>query len=108
MIREEIRQTIAMGPDALIVKDLLIADLIREIDPNIAIHCSSLNQVINKEGIAYWRERANITRVILPRNVNVHEIRDLASAFPDLEFEIFIKNDWCYDSDGICSSLHLE
>jgi collagenase-like PrtC family protease len=37
--------------------------------------------------------------MILPRNVSVNEIADLCNEFPDLEFEIFIKNDWCYNSD---------
>ncbi|USN59015.1 MAG: U32 family peptidase [Candidatus Peribacteria bacterium] len=90
------------------MKDIFIADLIREIDQDIPIHCSSLNQVINAQGIQFWRERYGITRMIFPRNIAVNEIRSLCAQFPDLEFEIFIKNDWCYNSDGVCSSLHLE
>ncbi len=108
LIKEEIKNCIDIKPDALIVKDIYIAKLIRDIDKNIGIHCSSLNQVINSESIKFWRENFNISRMIFPRNISLNEVKNLCSLFPDLEFEIFIKNDWCYNSDWVCSSLHLE
>lgn len=108
LIIKEIENTIKINPDALIVKDIYIANLIRKIDKNIEIHCSSLNQVINSESIIFWIKNFNISRMIFPRNISVNEIKNLCSKFPDLEFEIFIKNDWCYNSDWVCSSLHLE
>jgi len=82
--------------------------MIRKIDKDIPIHCSSLNQTINKHSVAFWVERFNISRMILPRNVSVNEIKDLCESFPNMEFEIFIKNDWCYNTDGVCSSIHQE
>jgi len=108
LIKEEIKNAIEVRPDALIVKDIFIAELIREIDKDIDIHCSSLNQVINSESINYWIENFNISRMIFPRNISASEIKTLCLKFPDLEFEIFVKNDWCYNSDWVCSSLHLE
>lgn len=108
LIKEEIKNCIAIKPDALIVKDIYIASLIREIDKDIQIHCSSLNQVINSESIKFWIDNFNISRMIFPRNISINEMKNLCSLFPDLEFEIFIKNDWCYNSDWVCSSLHLE
>lgn len=108
LIKKEIKQAISIKPDALIVKDIFIAKLIREMDPDIDIHCSSLNQVINSESIEYWIENFNISRMIFPRNISVSEVKTLCEKFPDLEFEIFVKNDWCYNSDWVCSSLHLE
>ncbi len=108
LIIEEIQNCITIKPDALIVKDIYIAKLIRDIDKNIAIHCSSLNQIINKEAVQFWIDNFNISRMILPRNVSINEIIELSNTFPNLEFEIFIKNDWCYNSDWVCSSLHLE
>jgi len=108
LIIEEINNCIKINPDALIVKDIYIAGLIRKIDKDIDIHCSSLNQVINSESIKYWIENFNISRMIFPRNISPSEIKKLCLEFPELEFEIFIKNDWCYNSDWVCSSLHLE
>lgn len=108
LIKKEIKNAILIKPDALIVKDIFIADLIRKIDKDIAIHCSSLNQVINSQSIKYWEEKYNITRIIFPRNISANEVKELCLKFPKLEFEIFVKNDWCYNSDWICSSLHLE
>lgn len=108
LIKYEIKNAISINPDALIVKDIFIADLIREIDKDIHIHCSSLNQVINSESIKYWQEKYNIKRMIFPRNISASEVKELCLKFPELKFEIFVKNDWCYNSDWICSSLHLE
>lgn len=105
-MRNEIREIIKLKPDWLIVKDIIIADIIREIDKDINIHCSSLSQIINYEWIEYWIKNYNISRLILPRNVSIDEIKFLANHFPNLEFEIFIKNSWCHNSNWICSSLH--
>lgn len=108
LIIEEIKSCIKIKPDALIIKDIYIAKLVRDIDKKIPIHCSSLNQVINSESIKYWIENFNISRMIFPRNIAISEIKNLCSKFPKLEFEIFVKNDWCYNSDWVCSSLHFE
>lgn len=107
-IKEEIENCISIKPDALIIKDIYIADLVRKIDKNIDIHCSSLNQVLNSESIKYWVDNFSISRMIFPRNISSSEIKKLCNMFPELEFEIFIKNGWCYNTDWICSSLHLE
>ncbi|MBT3726287.1 hypothetical protein HOG21_00885 [bacterium] len=99
LINKEIENAILIKPDALIVKDIFIADIIRKFDKNIEIHCSSLNQVLNSEHIKFWIEKYNISRMIFPRNISTKEIITLCNKFPNLEFEIFIKNDWCYNSD---------
>jgi O2-independent ubiquinone biosynthesis protein UbiU len=82
--------------------------MIRKYDKDIDLHCSSLNQVLNKDAISFWVEKYNVKRIIFPRNIAINEIIEMCNLFPNLEFEIFVKNSWCYNSDGICSSMHEE
>ena len=107
-IEEEIVYILNLKPDWIIVKDLIIATLIRKYDKNIILHSSWTNQVLNEEAIKFWRDKFNIKRIIFPRHITAKEIKYLCDLFPDVEFEIFIKNDWCYDSDWSCTSLHIE
>ncbi|EKE28970.1 MAG: Peptidase U32 [uncultured bacterium (gcode 4)] len=107
-IYREIENIISLKPDAIIVKDIWIASMIREIDSQIPLHCSSLNQVINSKAVEFWLRNFNITRMIFPRNITIAEIKRITADFPALDFEVFIKNDWCYNTDWVCSSLHLE
>lgn len=108
LLEKEIKNILSLKPSWIIFKDLYIAEIIRKYDKDIVLHCSSLNQVINKNAISFWVDNYNVKRIILPRNIAVNEIVDLCNNFPDLEFEIFVKNSWCYNSDWICSSLHEE
>ncbi|EKE28510.1 MAG: hypothetical protein ACD_3C00051G0013 [uncultured bacterium (gcode 4)] len=107
-IYREIENIISLRPDAIIVKDIWIASMIREIDDKIPLHCSSLNQVINSKSVEFWIRNFKISRMIFPRNITVSEIKNITKEFSELEFEVFIKNDWCYNTDWVCSSLHLE
>jgi len=108
LLEKEIKNIISLKPSWIIFKDLYIAEIIRKYDKDIVLHCSSLNQVINKNSISFWVDSYNVKRIILPRNIAVNEIVDLCNTFPNLEFEIFVKNSWCYNSDWVCSSLHEE
>jgi len=84
-------------------------DGLLKVDKKISLHCSSLNQAINKESILFWINEYNVKRIILPRNLSFIEIIELCEYFPDIEFEIFVKNTWCYNSNwNFCSSLHFE
>ena len=108
LLEKEIKNIISLKPSWIIFKDLYIAEIIRKFDKDIVLHCSSLNQVINKNSIFFWVETYNVKRIILPRNIAFNEIIDLCNCFPNLEFEIFVKNSWCYNSDWVCSSIHEE
>ncbi len=109
MIENEIKKIVDLKPDAIIFKDIYIAEIIRKVDKKISLHCSSLNQAINKESILFWINEYNVKRIILPRNLSFIEIIELCEYFPDIEFEIFVKNTWCYNSNwNFCSSLHFE
>jgi len=109
MIKSEIKKIISLKPDWIIFKDIYIAEIVRSLDKNIDLHCSSLNQAINKDAISFWIDEYDVKRIILPRNLSFNEIIDICNCFPNIDFEIFVKNTWCYNSNwNFCSSLHFE
>ena len=97
-----------LSPDAFIVKDFMIIDILKQINPSVRLHLSSLQQVWNKESLDYFITflGKNLERLIFPRDISWIEIVKIIDSYPWLEFEIFAMNEWCWNVDGICSSLH--
>ena len=67
-----------IGPDALIVQDLGIARLAREVAPELEIHGSTQMSIANAEGVRL-AQRFGVRRVVLARELSLHEIRALQS-----------------------------
>lgn len=95
-----------MGGDAVIVSDFSLMRLIKQQNPDLAIHVSSVASCRN-ESAARLCQELGATRLILPRDVTTDEIQQIAIAVPDLEIEAFILNDACIFEEGSCSTIHL-
>jgi U32 family peptidase len=94
--------------DGYIVQDYAILKLLEEIGSVKEVHLSSLAQVWNDEAIRFFTESfPQITRVVFSRDLTWAEMAELASYFPEKRFEAFVLNEWCYNVDGICSSIHF-
>ncbi len=93
--------------DTLIISDLnLILSLHEEKFP-VNLHLSSLGTCINAETAAFYKE-LGIKRIILPRQLNLSEIKELTQkADPEMEFEVFAVNDGCYYEEGYCQTSHI-
>src|SRR5437588_6504066 len=85
-IAEEALAAIARsGADAILVQDLGAARLARAVCPGLPLHASTQMTVSSAEGAAIARE-LGITRIVLPRELSVEEIRILAAGTdPELE-----------------------
>ncbi|MBD3359218.1 MAG: hypothetical protein GF365_00710 [Candidatus Buchananbacteria bacterium] len=106
-INNELKKIIEIKPDAIIAKDPIIIKLIRKLTKSLPIHLSSLDQVINTKSAQFWCKNFKINRIILPRNLTINEISNLAKNLPQIEFEVFIYDDNCSNIDGLCSSIHF-
>lgn len=90
-------------PKSVIVTDLAF---IPKIDSEIDINISSFVWVNNSYAIQHLlSEFPNIKRIIYQRDVILPDTINIFDAIPDLEYEIFIKNMWCYHN-GHCTSHH--
>jgi putative protease len=90
------------GADAIIVQDLGIARLAREIAPDLQIHASTQMSVTNAEGVRL-AERLGATRVTLARELSLDEIRAIRAATA-CELEIFVHGALCVAFSGQCFS----
>ncbi len=91
----------AIGADALILQDLGLAKIIREIAPELPLHASTQMSVQTSAGLCALRD-LGFTRAILPRELSFGETAKLAENSP-LELEIFVHGALCMSVSGQCA-----
>ncbi len=97
-----LREVAQAGIDALIVQDPAVAMLAKAICPDLELHASTQMTISSGEG-ARFAETLQITRVVVPRELSVKEIRRLKTE-TDLELEVFILGALCVSWSGQCLS----
>src|SRR6202011_2597143 len=87
------------GVDAIIVQDLGLARLAREIAPDLDLHASTQMTITSPEGLELARE-LGITRAVLARELSLRELQ----RFPTTEFpvEVFVHGALCVAYSGQC------
>jgi len=100
-IQELIAHAAACGTDALIVQDIGLARLARQIAPDLPVHASTQMTVTSASGV---RAAAAIgcSRVILARELSVKEIGRIHAEEPDVELETFVHGALCVAYSGQC------
>jgi U32 family peptidase len=93
-------------PDAVLVQDWGLARLIKERHPDIAIHASTQTAVQGPEAVRIARE-LGASRVVLPRETSLAEMRRLREEEPDMEYEAFVHGALCYSFSGLCLASGL-
>lgn len=89
-------------PDAVIVQDLAFPELAKQAGFKGEIHLSTLAALTNRSGIK-MAEKLGIGRVVLPRELNVDEIKAMASETGEkTDLEVFIHGALCYAVSGKC------
>ena len=88
------------GADAIIVQDLGVARLIREICPEIELHASTQLSVGTLEGL-FELEKLGFKRAVLPRELTLSEIEYLCKHSP-IDLEVFIHGALCMCVSGQC------
>jgi len=94
------RQLAAADVDAVLVQDLGVARLLREVCPELALHASTQMTLSSAECIAVAAD-LGIERVVLPRELSITEIRDISSR-TDMPLEAFIHGALCVAYSGQC------
>lgn len=88
-------------PDAVIVSDFGIFNLIRKRMPNTPIHVSTQTNTLNYESVKFWQD-LGATRVILARELPIKDIAQIRKHVPDIELESFIHGSQCVSFSGRC------
>ena len=90
------------GPDALIVQDLGVARLAREMAPELEIHGSTQMSITNAAGVRMAQD-FGVRRVVLARELSLAEVRALREEV-DCELELFVHGALCVSYSGQCFS----
>jgi putative protease len=88
------------GPDALLLQDLGVARLVREMSPDVPLHASTQTTTTCAEQMGLLRE-LGFSRVVLARELSVAEIRRI-KAETDMPLEVFAHGALCVAYSGQC------
>ncbi len=99
-IENVIERVTLSGVDALILQDLGVARLVREISPEMKLHASTQMSVQTLYGIERL-EKLGFCRTVLPRELNKNEIEYIVKNSP-LEIEMFVHGALCMCVSGQC------
>ncbi|MBO4940405.1 MAG: U32 family peptidase [Clostridia bacterium] len=90
-----------IGVDALIISDPGVVYLAKSVAPNLPIHLSTQANTVNKYAVKFWKEQG-VSRVILARELSLHEIQEIHDFVPDVELEAFVHGAMCISYSGRC------
>ncbi|NCN95684.1 MAG: U32 family peptidase, partial [Bdellovibrionales bacterium] len=97
---EMLDEVIPLGPDALIIQDVGLAKIVKDIYPEQVIHGSTQMTVTNDKAIEFLGE-LDIKRFVLGRENSLDEIRKIRAA-TDKELEVFVHGALCVAYSGQC------
>jgi U32 family peptidase len=90
-------------PDGLIFQDLAVLQLARQVNFQGELHLSTLSNLTLMQALPFSQKVLGIDRVVLPRELNIDEIKSMAGACPkDLGLEVFVHGALCYGVSGRC------
>lgn len=91
-----------LGLDAVILSDLGMFDVTKEVAPNLDIHISTQANNVNWRSAQKWYEMG-AKRVILAREMSFEEIEEIRRRTDqDLELEAFVHGAMCISYSGRC------
>lgn len=68
-------------------------------------HLSTGGTVFNKWSAKFFRDELKVSRIIMPREVTLDEIKKITE-IDQVEYEVFILNEGCINIDGFCNHSH--
>lgn len=103
--RELVEACIESGVDAVIVQDLGLVKLIREISPDFPIHGSTQMTITSPEAVEFVKPW-NMERVVLGRENNLKQIKVIGEQ-AKLPMEVFVHGALCVSYSGQCLTSEM-
>ncbi len=89
-----------IGVDALIIQDIGLINMCRNIYPDLELHGSTQMSIHNGEGALYFNEKG-LKRIVLSRELSIEEIKYISKDL-GIETEIFVHGALCVCYSGQC------
>ncbi|MEV3833415.1 ubiquinone anaerobic biosynthesis protein UbiU [Aeromonas allosaccharophila] len=99
--KQAVDRGVALGADALIIADLAVLDYASRHYPEMELHVSVQASATNAAAIRFYQQQFNVTRVVLPRVLSMHQVRQLARE-TDVGLEVFAFGSLCIMAEGRC------
>lgn len=91
----------SVGVDAVLITDIGLIDLCKEVAPKLPIHLSTQANTLNKYAVRAWKNYG-LERVVLARELSLAEITEIREFVPDIELEAFAHGAMCISYSGRC------
>ena len=90
-----------LGADALILADIAMLDYAAKRYPQVERHVSVQASATNDEAIKFYQRNFDVARVVLPRVLSMHQVRQL-SRTSVVPLEVFAFGSLCIMAEGRC------
>lgn len=100
-IEDYITQVSESGADAIIVSDLGILSVVKEINPSMPVHISTQANVTNYKSAMMYK-KLGASRIIAARELSLEELSFIHKEVPDIELEAFVHGAMCISYSGRC------
>ncbi|MEO5358170.1 MAG: U32 family peptidase [Nitrospirae bacterium YQR-1] len=100
LITEHIRFLAASAPDAVIISDPGVFELISKHAPQVQIHISTQANITNYNSAEFW-QRLGASRLVLSRELSIEEISEIREHVA-IELECFVHGSICISYSGRC------
>ncbi|MCK6389713.1 MAG: tRNA 5-hydroxyuridine modification protein YegQ [Azonexus sp.] len=98
---DDMAPVIALKPDALIMSDPGLIDMVRTQWPEQVIHLSVQANTVNWAAVRFWK-KMGVDRIILSRELSLDEVAEIRQQCPDIELEVFVHGALCIAYSGRC------
>ena len=94
-------QAAALGVDALIAADPGVLGYAAKRHPQLNLHLSVQGSATNAAALAFYQQRYNIKRAVLPRVLSLKQVKQVAASSP-VPIEVFAFGSLCIMAEGRC------
>ena len=101
LLEQAMDKIIESNPDAIILTDFGVFNVVRRYMPNVPIHVSTQTNILNYEAVKFWKD-LGAERVILARELPIKDVKEIKEKVPDIETEVFVHGSQCVSFSGRC------
>lgn len=108
LLRQIVLEICTWGPDALVVADPALLELLSQWGVTTPVHLSIGAGCFNGEAVRHFCRIADIRRVVLPRKMSLAEMETMIAGLADLglDFEALVIGYRCLFNDEFCFTRH--
>ena len=107
LLEKRLNALATMPPDAVIIQDLAVLELGKQIlPPSVEFHASTQMGICNADGLKF-AEQCGIKQVVVARELSLKELKKLAQN-SGVKLEIFVFGAMCYSASGYCYASLVE